>query len=181
MTEEEIVTTPLEKVFEIQVKCPLCGNNAKLEDYRYNVPYYNDILISILKCSACGYVFRDVFVLSGKGPRKITYRVEKPGDENAIVVRSAYAKIEIPELGLVVEPGTLSQGYMTTVEGIILDFIDVLESLCKGGEVQPEKCEEVRKQLEKARNGEIQFTVIIYDYFGASDIISEKTVYEALE
>lgn len=180
MLSDESVERSPEKISELQVKCPICGGNAKLVDFRYGIPYYGDVLISVLECSECGYVHRDVFTLTGKGPRKIVYRVEKPGDENALVIKSSYCTLEIPELGLKVEPGAYSQGYITTVEGVILNFIDVLEMLCGEGDVPREKCAEVRTLLEKARNVEIQYTIILFDYIGASDVISEKTKYEEL-
>lgn len=169
------------KILELDVKCPVCGNNAKLVDYVYRIPYYNDIVISILSCHACGFVHRDVVVLGGGAYRKIIYKVEKPGDENALVIRSSFTKIEIPELGLSVEPGAHSQGYITTIEGIIQDFIDVTRSLCESGEIATDKCNELMSRLEKAKNAEIPFTIILYDYTGTSDVVSEKTRYEELK
>lgn len=182
MEDQELRYNIPEKVFELDVKCPLCGGSAKLLDYKYNIPYYGDILISTFKCSECGFVHRDVFTLSGGSPRKIIYRVEKPGDENALVIRSSFCKIDIPELGLTIEPSAYSQGYITTIEGIIQDFIDILQNLlCKESDVDLNKCRELSVVLEKARNAEIPYTVIIYDYLGTSDIVSNKTIYEELK
>lgn len=181
MLTDELFEKGPEIISELNVKCPVCGGTAKLVDYRYRIPYYGDILISVLKCSECGYIHRDVFTLAGKGPRKVVYRVEKPGDENVLVIKSSYCKVEIPELGLSIEPGIHSQGYITTVEGIIMSFIDVLNVLCSEEEAPREKCEEIRTLLEKARNAEIQYTIVMYDYTGSSDIVSGKTKYEELK
>ncbi|MEM1642241.1 MAG: ZPR1 zinc finger domain-containing protein [Desulfurococcaceae archaeon] len=172
-----------EKVFELHVECPVCREkSAKLTDYKYNIPYYGDILISVLECTRCGYTHRDVLTMNLGNPRKIIYKVEKAGDENALVVKSSYCKVEIPELGLVIEPGVYSQGYITTVEGIIEDFINILQNFfCKDSDVDLEKCKELLIKLEKAKNAEIPYTVVLYDYMGTSDIVSEKTVYGKLE
>ena len=169
------------ELFKSDAKCPNCGSDAKLVVYKYSIPYYGDIGISVLECGRCGHVHRDVFTLRGGAPRKIVYRVEKPGDENALVIRSSHCRIEIPELGLAVEPGIYSQGYITTVEGIIQDFIDALESICSSDEAPRDKCEELRALLEKAKNAEVKYTVILYDYLGSSDVLSSKTTYEELE
>jgi len=149
--------------------------------YKYTVPYYGDILIHSGICSNCNYVYRNVDQLSGSEPRKVIYRVEKPEDVNALVIKSVYAKIEIPELGLTVDSGIASQGYITTVEGLILEFIDVVKSLCEEKKHEITKCEELLEKLEKARNGELEYTIVIYDYVGISDIISNKTVREKIE
>jgi len=170
-----------ERVFQYTIKCPLCGGEIIVSEYKYTIPYYGDILISSGTCPRCNYVYRNVDQLSGAEPRKIIYRVESPDDVNAIVIKSAYAKIEIPELGLIVEPGVYSQGYITTIEGLILDFINVVDSLYKEKELDSTRYTEILQKLNKARNGELKFTIIIYDYMGISDIVSDKTTREKLK
>lgn len=167
---------------EYELKCPRCGSIVIARDYIYDIPYYDRVLITIIECGNCGYRYRDVVVLKESYPKRIIYRVEEPGDENALVLKSSICKIEIPELGLTLESGIYSQGYITTVEGLIHDFIDVLRDLCNRGEVSVGKCIETRLTLEKAINMEIKYTVIIHDYLGTCDIVgNKKPIYEELK
>jgi zinc finger protein len=177
----EEFTRNLEKLFEYIIKCPLCGSEIIVSEYKYTIPYYGDILISSGTCPNCKYTYRNIEQLSGGEPRKIIYKVEYPSDVNAIIIKSSHARIEIPELGLIAEPGVYSQGYITTIEGLIVEFIEALNFLCRREELSNVKCIELLQKLEKARNGEIEYTVVIYDYMGISDIISNKTLHEKLE
>lgn len=172
----------MEKLAEYTVKCPHCSSEARVSDYKYSIPYYGEILLSVTECTSCGFKHREILVLSGSNPRKIVYKVEEPGDENALLIKSSTCIVEIPELGLAVEPGAYSQGYITTVEGLILDFIDVLKYLCSEEGAPADKCLELSELLEKARNVEIKYTVVVYDHLGVCDIVGrKKPTYEELE
>ncbi|MEM0002100.1 MAG: ZPR1 zinc finger domain-containing protein [Desulfurococcaceae archaeon] len=162
--------------------CPVCKKTFVVKDYKYNVPYYGDVIITVAECENCGYKYRDVLVASGNEPRKVVYRVEEPGDDNALLIKNSTCRIEIPELGVSIEPGAYSQGYITTVEGLILEIIEVADHLCRQENSPREKCNEVKDLLEKARKNETPYTVIIYDNIGVCDIISsrKKPVYEKL-
>ncbi|MEM2524294.1 MAG: ZPR1 zinc finger domain-containing protein [Desulfurococcaceae archaeon] len=170
-----------EKLAEYTSKCPLCGYELRVLDYKYSIAYYGDVIISTAECPSCGFKHRDVLVLGKSNPRKIVYRVEEPGDENALLVKSSTCKIEIPELGLTVEPGISSQGYITTIEGLILDFIYALNYLCEQEDAPRDKCSELSSLLGKAKNAEVKYTVIVYDSLGVCDIIGKKEpAYEEL-
>lgn len=170
-----------EKIAEYTLKCPLCSSELHITDYKHNIPYYGDIVISTAECPSCGFKHRDVLVLGKSGPRRIVYKVEEPGDENALLIKSTTCKIEIPELGLAVEPGISSRGYITTIEGLILDFIDALNYLCEQDDAPRDKCGELSSLLEKARNAVVRYTVVVYDSLGVCDIIGrKKPVYEKL-
>lgn len=146
----------------------------KVSDYKLNVPYYGDIVISVAICPSCNFKHNDVFVASSRGPRKVVYRVEKPGDENALVIKSSTCKIEIPELGMTLEAGAYSQGYITTIEGIVESFAHALDYLCQQEHAPRDKCNELSSLLEKAKNAEIEYTVIIHDLLGVCDIVGKK-------
>lgn len=175
-------TGKIEEIASYKMKCPICKEELEVKDYKYNIPYYGDIIITSGKCSNCQYTYRDVMILSGSEPRKIIYRVEDSRDINALVVKSSSCRITIPELNIEIKPGIHSQGYITTIEGVIVDLIDILEYMCSE-ETNKENCEKTRIQLEKARNAEIPYTIIIHDYTGVCDIISsyKRPIYEKLD
>ena len=178
---QEVFGRILEKIFEYTVKCPVCNSDIKVSDYKYSIPYYGDILISSGVCENCGYVYKSVEQIGGSEPRRVIFKVRSPSDVNVLVIKSKYARIEIPELELAVKPGVYSQGYIITIEGLIVNFIEVLNSICRENEVDISKCSELLQKLEKARSGELEFTIIIYDYTGISDIVSDKAIREKLD
>ena len=80
-------------------------------------------------------------------------------DMNILVAKSSTGTVKIPEIGLEVKPGPASQGYITTVEGILMRVNEVLGK----------KTTKVNDLLEGK-----QFTLIIYDPIGNSAIDSSK-------
>ncbi|WP_448579664.1 ZPR1 zinc finger domain-containing protein [Thermosphaera sp.] len=169
------------KIAEHESKCPVCGQKAMVEDYIHNIPYYGDISISVLTCNKCGFRKRDVSVLSVSDPRKIIYKVEKPGDERALLIRAGGSKVLIPEFNIEISPGPFSQGFITTIEGLIMDLIEKTTFLCEAKEGKDGECERMLDLLNKAKDGLIQYTVVIEDYPGRSDIVSSKTRYVKIE
>ncbi|WFO75086.1 ZPR1 zinc finger domain-containing protein [Desulfurococcaceae archaeon MEX13E-LK6-19] len=169
----------LEKILEYEIECPMCRTQMKVEEYLYNMPMVGKVLIASGRCRECGYRFNDVRLAEPRGPRRIIYRVEQPGDENALVIRASTASIRIPELGIEITPGPASTGYITTVEGILMDVLEKVEFLCSTGEASKEKCEEVKKAIREAMDARKKFTLIIEDPEGVSAILSDKAVIEA--
>jgi len=162
------------KILEYSVECPVCGRRLKVEEYLYDMPLVGKVIISSGKCENCGYKWSDVRLAEVKGPRKIVVEVEEPNDVNALVVRSSTASILIPELGVEITPGPASLGYITTIEGVLLDILDKIDFLCREGEAPRETCEEKKDLVEKARNAEVPFTFILVDPEGTSTIVSDK-------
>ena len=162
------------KILEYTVECPICRHNFKIEEFLYDMPLVGKIIISSGKCGNCGYRWNDIRLAEIKGPRKIVIDVRGPNDVNALVVRSSTASIIIPELGVEITPGPASLGYITTIEGVLLDVLDKINFLCQDDETSLETCAEKKKMVEKARNGEIPFTFILIDPEGTSTIVSDK-------
>lgn len=80
-------------------------------------------------CYACGY--RDNEIKSG-GPisdkgKKITLKVEDEEDLSRDLLKSDTAGLEIPEIDLVLQPGTLG-GRFSTVEGLLNEIYNELST-----------------------------------------------------
>ncbi|ADI31549.1 ZPR1 zinc finger domain-containing protein [Staphylothermus hellenicus] len=168
------------KILEYTVKCPVCGSEMKVEEYLYDMPLVGKVIISSGRCQRCGYKWSDARLAESRGPRKIIYRVEKPGDENALVIRASTASIIIPELGVEIKPGPAALGYITTVEGLIMDIIEKTEFICSEPDAPLDECKKKLDQLRKARDGLIKYTIIIIDPGGVSTIVSDKKREEPL-
>ena len=170
----------LEKILEYKVSCPRCNSEIKIEEYMYDMPMVGKVLLASGRCGVCGYKFSDVRLAESHGPRKIVFRVEKPGDENTLVIRASTASIKIPELGVEITPGPVALGYITTVEGILMDVLEKTEFLCSSRDAPKEKCREVIEKIKRAMNVEEPFTLILVDPEGVSAIMSRKAIVENL-
>ena len=140
-----------------------------------DIPHFGKVLILTTKCGNCGFKHNDVFNVEIKEPTSYKMRVEEEKDLNVRVIRSSSCTVIIPELGIKIEPGSYSQGFISNVEGILERMEGVLKSQL---EVQTgRKLERVKKllqRIEKMRNGKEKFTLILKDPFGNSGIASEK-------
>lgn len=88
-----------------------------------------------------------------------------------MVIKSSTARIEIPELGVTIEPGPSAQAYISTVEGILYRVLDVLEAFSTE---KRENYEAKRGEIMNAINGKIRFTFILEDPYGNSLIIPKS-------
>jgi ZPR1-related zinc finger protein len=118
-------------------------------------------------------------ILSSKEPMRYEMSVETPEDIDARVIRSTSGTIRIPEMGIVIEPGTVSESYITNIEGILQRVQSVLMTASKWVQEDKEKfarSQELMHMLEEVIEGRTKITVIIEDPLGNSAIISKKAV-----
>ncbi len=167
-------------LYEGLITCPICNRKSlRLKEYLYEVPYFNKILITTGKCSNCGYTYRDVRLAEVTKPKKIVAYISGEEELRYLLVKSAYAYLSIPEKGYEMIPGPASQGFITTIEGVLHRFMEALNLACKNA--VDNNCVDNRKWIEEAIEGKREFTLIICDYEGASKIIGEKVVEENLD
>jgi len=116
-------------------------------------------------------------ILSESEPVGYTCGIEGTEDLSIRVVRSSRGTVDVPELGVRIEPGPACEGFITNVEGV-LDRIDgVLEGvLAWGNGEEREKAEELRASIAEIRAGTRPVTLIIEDPSGNSAIVSEKAI-----
>lgn len=161
------------KIAEYTVSCPYCGAETfKVEEYTYVIPVFGRIILSVGSCSTCGFVRRDVGVLEGLGPKKVVVRVRGERELRYLMVKSARTAIRIPEVGLEYTPTMYSYGYITTVEGILYEFQQAALIACSGD--SSSKCQEILSWIDKAINGETEFTLILCDEDGLSKVVGES-------
>ena len=102
--------------------------------------------------------------------------MEEPGDLTTRVARSTTGRIEIPELGLVVEPGTACEGFVTNIEGILYRFEQAVETVLANPESEDERAAALRvmEAIAAAREVAFPFTLILEDPAGNSALVGEK-------
>jgi len=99
-----------------------------------------------------------------------------------MVLKPAYAAVIIPEQDLEMLPGPASQGFISTVEGVLYRFEEAVKIACSKVESseQRKKCEELESWIRRAIDGLERFTLIICDYEGAGKVLGENVVEETL-
>ncbi|MBO4302302.1 ZPR1 zinc finger domain-containing protein [Methanosarcinaceae archaeon] len=163
--------------FETPSACPICRREIAMKWQKGNIPYFGDIMFITSECDKCGFHFADMMILSSKDPVMYEISLKEKDDLNARVVRSTSGTIIIPEMGITIEPGHISESYITNIEGLLQKVRGVVESAIRWSEGEPEKiqiAENLLKwidQLVSDTEHAPQTTVIIKDPFGNSAII----------
>ena len=161
--------------------CPTCNTEIEYLYTTENIPYFSDILIISAICSSCGYKYVDTQMLKHGEPVRYVYRTATQEDLAVRVVRSMSASIEIPELGVRIDPGPTCQGFVSNIEGVLDRIVHAMGSAIIDGDT--EERENARILLEKiarVKCGELAVTFILEDPSGNSAIVSdsaEKSTY----
>jgi len=156
--------------------CPVCREGAmKVRIAIHNVPNIGDILMESRKCSKCGYSHTYTTPMEVREGTRIIFRVEGEDDLRVKIVRSPFAILRIPELGLEIKPGPLATMFITNIEGIIERAKEIGQTYLtlatdkneyNSSKRFIEKVEELKKNM--------RFTIIIEDPYGLSDILALK-------
>jgi zinc finger protein len=159
--------------------CPICKASQKLEvtTKTEKIPYFGEIMESTLLCHECGYKHADTICVEKKEPVKYTLTVEKE-NLNARVVKSQSSTITIPEIGLKVEPGPQSQGYVSNVEGVLDRFEKAVKTALSWAEDEQVKKNAViiLEDIAKVKEGKKEVTLVVEDPFGHSIIMHENAL-----
>lgn len=171
-----------EEINEMIIKCPACGIEgvAKSIMKEIEIPHFGKVLETTLLCPSCGFRHSDVIALEQNDPAKYVLEINK-NNLSIRVVRSQSATVIIPEVGVKVEPGPKSEGYVTNVEGVLTRFEDaVIKALnLFEDETSQENAKNTLAQIRELKKGNGTATLIILDPFGQSNIVSENA--EVLE
>ncbi|WNY24686.1 hypothetical protein MsAc7_02100 [Methanolapillus millepedarum] len=171
----------IEDTFETRTNCPLCQNELVMKWQRDNIPYFGDIMYTTSICSNCTFRFADTLILTGKDPVCYSLSVNTPDDLDARVIRSTSGTILIQELGIMVEPGPISESYITNVEGVLQRIRGVVESATRWSEADCEldKVERglyllarIDEIIENPETADCKITLEIKDPLGNSAILS---------
>ena len=171
--------------FETQSVCPLCQTDMPIKWQRDTIPYFGDIMYTTANCECCSFRFADTIILSGKDPVCYSLPIRTEADLDARVIRSTSGTILIEEFGIMVEPGPISESYITNVEGILQRIRGVVESTVRWSEMDDdfEKVDIALNLLEKIdaiiknpATAPVQITLLIKDPLGNSAIIAANAV-----
>jgi zinc finger protein len=160
--------------------CPCCTTEIQYLYKTENIPYFSDILIISAVCPDCGYKFVDTQLLKHNDPARYSVAIEAEEDLSIRVVRSMSASIEIPELGVRIDPGPVCQGFVSNVEGVLDRIVTVVNMALRGGtDEEKENAAALLEKIAQVKAGTFPVTLILEDPDGNSGIIADKTVTEA--
>ena len=167
----------------IEHPCPICSSNEglKMTVHIDEIPYFGEHTQITLACESCGWRRTDFIPAESKGSVGNSI-VIGPDTLNARVIRGSNGTIRIPELGLEVEPGTASSGYISNVEGVLTRFRDTIRMLDRSfdeSKDSPEEKERINfllEALESSLSGdETSISLVILDPLGHSGILHPDT------
>jgi zinc finger protein len=95
-------------------------------------------------------------------------------DLDVRVVRSMSGAIEIPELGVRIDPGPACEGFVTNVEGVLARIERIVEgTLLWVNDDEREHARRILSEIADVRTGTHPITLILQDPRGNSAIISD--------
>jgi zinc finger protein ZPR1 len=155
--------------------CPCCNTEIEYSYQTENIPYFSDILIISALCGSCGYKYVDTQLLREKEPVRFELNVDSVEDLAIRVIRSMSASLEVPELGVRIDPGPACQGFVSNVEGV-LDRIEqiVIGALTWGEGEEQKNARILLDKINRVKDGFLPITLILEDRCGNSAIISDK-------
>lgn len=162
--------------------CPSCNRKSlRVNNTIISIPYFGEVLDFTILCDNCGYRRADIMPTEVKEPSRYSLNVESACDVSIRIVKSSTCTIRIPELGVTVEPGPLSEGYISNVEGLLSRISKVINMGMKMGEDEEKKNgKELIDRINKLIEGHETVCIILEDPLGYSTIASDKAIKESL-
>lgn len=166
-----------EQLHEMIIKCPACGIEgvAKSIMKEIEIPHFGNVMETSIQCPSCGFKHSDIIALEQNDPAKYKLEINK-NNLSVRVVRSQSATVCIPEIGVKVEPGPKSEGYVTNVEGILTRFESAVKKALQlfDDDESQKNGKNTLAQIEELKKGNETATLIILDPFGQSKIVSDN-------
>jgi zinc finger protein len=112
---------------DIESLCMNCEEKGVTKFMLTKIPFFREIMISAFHCDHCGYKNSEVSFAGRLDDFGVKYelRVINNVAFNRTVVKSEFATISIPEIGLEIPPQT-QKGSVKTIEGYIMSTIEGL-------------------------------------------------------
>lgn len=166
-----------ETISEMIIKCPACGIEgvAKSIMKEIEIPHFGQVMETTIQCPKCGFKHSDIIALEQNDPAKYVIEINK-NNLSVRVVRSQSATVIIPEIGVKVEPGPKSEGYVTNIEGVLTRFESAVKKALNlfDDEESQINGKNALKQIQELKKGNGTATLIILDPFGQSNVVSEN-------
>ncbi|XP_074633518.1 zinc finger protein ZPR1-like isoform X2 [Acropora palmata] len=158
-----------DEVLNFATNCTACNAPVETRMKVVSIPHFKEVIVMATVCDACGHKTNEVKSGSGVEPRgtRLTLTITDPADMNRDVLKSETCEIIVPSLEFVSAAG-LSSGRFTTLEGLLTNVKDQLQSINPFGlgdspGVFNEKLKTFLSGLDKIISGEELGVQIILD------------------
>ena len=160
MTDDMDEEAPRE--FQTETSCPSCGQKLYFIFYRTRVSYEEAVEIETFFCKKCLYKSTQIRQIDRQEPKTLVFQVRNRDDLRTVLYRSPEARISIPELEADIEPGEISTGEITTIEGILSQILDKLQLLDEE-DASPEDLRAIRERIEGIIQGSGELFTFVID------------------
>ena len=166
----------------IDQSCPICDSldGLKLFVHISEIPYFGEHTQMTMMCDSCGWKNTDFIPAEGKKAGSWTMKINTIEHMGVRVVRSSSCTVRIEEIGLEVEPGGNSSGYITNIEGVLNRFRDIVEMILRqakrDNEENMEKCLLLLGEINEIKKGNKEVEIILLDPMGHSQILHDDAV-----
>jgi len=158
-------------------RCPICGAKGtfRVRGRIDNIPYFGEMMETSANCISCKFRHADVMSLGERPPLRYEFQITSEEDLKVRVVKSSTGTIKLPELGVTVEPGAASQGYVSNIEGVLDRIKEAIKLAIEKVDAPRRRRGEARiKKLDEVCAGERRVKLILMDPFGHSAIVDER-------
>ena len=171
----------------IDQSCPICDSSDGLKLFVHisEIPYFGEHTQMTMMCDSCGWKNTDFIPAEGKKPGSWTMKINTIEHMKVRVVRSSSCTVRIEEIGLEVEPGGNSSGYITNIEGVLNRFRDIVEMILRqakrDNEENVEKCLLLLEKISEIKKGNKEIEIVLLDPMGHSQILHDDAISRELE
>ena len=147
--------------------CPGCFTPGEVRMCQATIPFFKEIIIMAFSCDVCGHKSTEIKQGGGISAKasKITFHVQKAEDLNRDIFKSDTCLLQVPEIDLELQPGTLGSMY-TTIEGVmqkIVDHLTEVNPFSQGDSATDSTFKQFLARVEHLIAGEQPFTIIMDD------------------
>ncbi len=168
---------------KVEQPCPICFSDEGLTMIAHTseIPYFGEHTQLTILCPSCGWKHTDFIPAEGKKPGAFSLEIEGIEMLSVRIIRSSSCTIKIEELGLEVEPGGATTGYVSNIEGVLNRFQGAVEMIYRQAKTSDEKetigkCEALLEKINLVKNGNLMVEITLLDPMGHSQILHENAV-----
>ncbi len=165
----------------VEQPCPICFSEEGLTMIAHTseIPYFGEHTQLTILCPSCGWKHTDFIPAEGKKPGACSLIIDKEEMLSVRIIRSSSCTIRIEELGLEVDPGGATTGYVSNVEGVLNRFESAIQLMYRQSintkELEVEqKCETLLGKIDLVKKGNLSIELVLLDPMGHSQILHEN-------
>ena len=162
----------------VEQPCPICFSEEGLTMIAHTseIPYFGEHTQLTILCPSCGWKHTDFIPAEGKKPGAWSLDIEGSEMLSVRIIRSSSCTIRIEKLGLEVDPGGATTGYVSNVEGVLNRFEGAIQLMYRQSISLQEqdiidKCESLLEKINLVKSGDMVVEIILLDPMGHSQIL----------